>query len=283
MSTHQNLWRSAASGTYTLLAPVSLSDQLFTIAGRPARIRTVFPLVRYSSRPCRRTRNPIRHLLPSPSAPHGSITDMTVPAALANYLAAPLSTRSVVLGPPSAVPRAAGVYGWWFDELPDADIVISGCATQDRWALLYAGISPKAPPRNGGASSRQTLQSRIRTHYTGNAAGSTLRLTLGCLLADRLSIALRRYGSGSRRHFGAGERDLSRWMAEHARVSWLVVPTPWIVEHELIAHLDLPLNLDQNSNHAFYGSLRQRRADAARVAEALPVLPNPGVGGSRID
>lgn len=208
---------------------------------------------------------------------------MTVPAALADYLAAPISPRSAVLGPPSPVPRAAGIYGWWFDELPDADIDISDCATRDGWALLYAGISPKAPPRNGRAPSRQTLRSRIRTHYTGNAAGSTLRLTLGCLLSNRLSVDLRRYGSGSRRHFGAGERNLSRWMAEHARVSWLVVPTPWIVEEELIAHLYLPLNLDQNANHAFYSALRQGRADATRAAETLPVLPNPGVGGSRID
>lgn len=209
---------------------------------------------------------------------------MTVPAALADYLAAPSLTRSMVLGPPSPVPRVAGIYGWWFDQLPDVDIDISGCATRGGWALLYAGISPKAPPRNGRAPSRQTLRSRIRTHYTGNAAGSTLRLTLGCLLADNgLSIALRRYGSGSRRHFGAGERDLSRWMAQHAQVSWLAVSSPWIVEEELIAHLDLPLNLDQNANHAFYGTLRQRRADAARAAEALPVLPNPGVGGSHID
>jgi hypothetical protein len=205
---------------------------------------------------------------------------MTVPAALADYLAAPSLTRSVVLGPPSPVPRAAGIYGWWFDELPDADIDISGCAG---WARLYAGISPKAPPRNGRAPSRQTLRSRIRTHYTGDAAGSTLRPTLGCLLADNgLSIALRRYGSGSRRHFGAGERDLSRWMAERARVSWLFVSEPWIVEEELIAVLDLPLNLDQNANHAFYGTLQKRRADAASAAEALPALPNSGVGGFRI-
>lgn len=190
----------------------------------------------------------------------------------------------MVLGQPSPVPRAAGIYGWWFDEVPHAGIDVSGCGSRNGWTLLYAGISPKAPPRNGRSPSRQTLRGRIRTHYTGNAAGSTLRLTLGCLLAsNELPIALRRFGSGSRRHFGAGERDLSRWMAAHARVSWLVVSTPWIVEEELIAHLDLPLNLDQNANHAFYATLRQQRADAARAAEALPVLPNPGIGGSHID
>jgi len=39
--------------------------------------------------------------------------------------------------------------------------------------------------------------------------------------------------------FGAGERDLSRWIAAHARVSW-TGSSPWIIEAQLIADLDLP-------------------------------------------
>jgi hypothetical protein len=42
--------------------------------------------------------------------------------------------------------------------------------------------------------SRQSLRTRIRYHFRGNAAGSTLRLSLGCLLG----LALRRVGSGAR-------------------------------------------------------------------------------------
>ena len=41
---------------------------------------------------------------------------------------------------------------------------------------------------------------RIRYHFRGNAEGSTLRLTLGCLLIKPLGIELRRVGSGKRRH-----------------------------------------------------------------------------------
>lgn len=54
--------------------------------------------------------------------------------------------------------------------------------------LLYVGISPKAPPSNGGAPSRSTLRKRLQTHYRGNAEGSTLRKTLGCLLAGQPDI-----------------------------------------------------------------------------------------------
>ncbi|MET8121086.1 GIY-YIG nuclease family protein [Micromonospora sp. NPDC005189] len=68
--------------------------------------------------------------------------------------------------------------------------------------LLYVDISPKAPPGNGRPPSRQTIRGRIRYHYRGNAAGSTLRLTLGSLLAGELGIGLRRVGSGNRLTFG---------------------------------------------------------------------------------
>jgi PIN domain len=45
------------------------------------------------------------------------------------------------------------------------------------------GISPKQPPGNGRPASTQSLLEQIRYHYTGYAESSTLRKTLGCLLA----------------------------------------------------------------------------------------------------
>jgi hypothetical protein len=72
----------------------------------------------------------------------------------------------------------------------------------------------KAPPRDGSQPSRQTIRSRIRYHYTGNAEGSTLRLTLGSLLGSELGLALRRVGSGRRMTSTyEGESLLSAWMA----------------------------------------------------------------------
>ena len=70
-------------------------------------------------------------------------------------------------------------------------------------------------------------------------AGSTLRLTLGCLLANELGIELRRVGTGQRLTFAAGEKALSRWMAAHARVCWHVTPEPWSTETILISQLSL--------------------------------------------
>src|SRR4051812_41306754 len=94
-------------------------------------------------------------------------------------------TASEVTGRPSVVPARPGVYACYFDE-PPPHVDITECHRGRNLILLYVGISPKAPPANGRAASRSTLRQRLRTHYAGNAAGSTLRRTLGCLLGEKL-------------------------------------------------------------------------------------------------
>jgi GIY-YIG catalytic domain-containing protein len=71
------------------------------------------------------------------------------------------------------------------------------------------------------------LRQRLRTHYAGNAEDSTLRKTLGYLLAGELDIQLRRVGSGTRKTFVEGKRALSAWMADNAFVSWVIRERPW--------------------------------------------------------
>ncbi|WP_328668832.1 GIY-YIG nuclease family protein [Streptomyces sp. NBC_00328] len=159
---------------------------------------------------------------------------------------------------PSPVPAAAGVYGWHFEKAPGADLA-PGC-------LLYIGIAPRYMANR---TSKQNLRKRVQYHYRGNAAGSTLRFTLGCLLG----IELRRVGrSGTRMTFGkAGEAALSQWMAENARVCWIEHDEPWTLESELITQLDLPLNLDQNRHNPFHSRLKELRAQARQRARELDV------------
>jgi hypothetical protein len=76
----------------------------------------------------------------------------------------------------------------------------------------------------------------MRDHFNGNAEGSTLRLTLGCLLSEALNIRLRRVGSGRQHTFtNPGEIALDSWMAKHARVAWTPVAEPWVVEQRLLS------------------------------------------------
>jgi hypothetical protein len=157
------------------------------------------------------------------------------------------------------------VYAWYFRDIPPL-VPSVGCVVKGQSTLLYAGIAPKAPPTNGKPSS-QTLFHRIRYHMQGNAEGSTLRLTLGCLLG----LELRRVGGGKRRTFADREADLSAWMAQNAAVCWIETQEPWVVETELLGSVSLPLNLDQNREHAFHPTLSAIRSAAKRKAEGLPV------------
>lgn len=176
-----------------------------------------------------------------------------------------LWSRAECLARDCPVPRVAGVYAWYFREMPPG-IPAHDCCRVQGATLLYVGISPQRPPGNGGSGSRQTLRTRIRNHYRGNAAGSTLRLTLGCLLERELGLRLRRVGNGERCTFGDGERVLSDWMERNALVTWIPAAEPWHVEAQLIASLSLPLNLQHNGNHPFHGTLSTlRRAARARA------------------
>ena len=112
-------------------------------------------------------------------------------------------------------------------------------------------------------------------HYCGNAYGSTLRLSLGCLLSGQLGIQLRRVGSGKRLSFTAeGEDKLSLWMGRNAFVSWVEDPSPWQLEEEALASMSLPLNLRGNENHQFYATLYSMRALAKTHARELPIIPS---------
>jgi hypothetical protein len=146
------------------------------------------------------------------------------------------------------------------------------------FVLLYVGIAP-GPPSASGRSSRQTLRNRLRYHFRGNAEGSTLRLSLGCLLSQSLGIELRRVGSGRRMTFGAGEKTLDDWLGRSARIAWMVCDEPWKTEESLIRTVSLPLNLDQNRHHLFHSKLSEIRRLAQSPSETVadkgrPVVAN---------
>ncbi|MDA1082440.1 MAG: hypothetical protein O2973_12365 [Gemmatimonadetes bacterium] len=180
-----------------------------------------------------------------------------------------LWSRHEVLQRPSPVPQEPGVYGWYFRDIPDG-VPTDGCHRHAGMTLLYVGISPRRPPVNGAPPSRQQLRKRIRYHFRGNAEGSTLRLTLGCLLSTRLGIELRRVGGGTRHTFASGEALLSDWMQDNAFVCWAPHPDPRTCEEELIRQLVLPLNLEGNS-HAFRPKLSALRSAARGRAGQLPI------------
>jgi len=172
-------------------------------------------------------------------------------------LRAPLLRRREVLALPCPVPEESGIHGWYFATAPPG-VPTRGCHRRSGAWLLYLGISPSR------AGTKQNLRRRIRGHLRGNASGSTLRLSLGCLLTRSLGIRLQKVGS--RLHFGDGEQALDEWLDANGRVCWVTHARPWAVESSLIARLSLPLNLDHNGAHPFAAELSTRRWKARAKA-----------------
>ena len=178
---------------------------------------------------------------------------------------AALLGRQIALSKPSPIPPSPGVYAWYFQELPPG-VFADGCVVKDGLTLLYAGISPSR------AKSTQNLRKRITYHYRGNAEGSTLRLTLGVLLAAQSGFPLRRVGSGRRLTFThLGEQWLDDWMEQNAHVCWIEHREPWQVERDLFESVSLPLNIQDNRHHSFSTQLSEFRSAAKREAKELPI------------
>jgi hypothetical protein len=196
-------------------------------------------------------------------------------SAVAVFLEAGRFTRDEVFADPCPVPSKPGIHGWWFRDVPGA-IDVSRCERRDGLTLLYVGIAPTPPPANGKRPVSQDLRKRVRYHFGGvagaSAEGSTLRKSLGVLLPAELGVELRRIGSGQRRTFAGGEAVLTQWMGENALVSWLVRPDPWLFEDELIANLDLPLNIQGNNDNPFYPELKRLRREALAKSNKLRIL-----------
>ena len=160
------------------------------------------------------------------------------------YFAEPkkiLSLKDLEKSPP---PSSPGVYGWYFKSkgLPP-HILVRRCVNTRRrlqkWTLLYVGI---------GAN----LKSRILgKHFGGTADSSSLRLSLGCLLAQKLGICLWKFHKKDEGKFrytfsDRGEGKLSMWMAKYARVAWVVSEDYDRLEQRVISEYRPPLNTEDN-------------------------------------
>ena len=176
-----------------------------------------------------------------------------------------LYSRPEISSSPCPVPEERGLYAWFFKEIPP-NVSVNDCVIKDGMTLLYVGISPK------NLESKQNLRKRIKTHYTGNAEGSTLRRTLGILLEPHSGFPLRRVGSGKRMTFThLGEQWLDRWMEANAFVAWITHPAPWEVESGIFKNLSLPLNIRDNDHHPFVEQLKSLRSEAISQAREMPI------------
>lgn len=174
---------------------------------------------------------------------------------------------------PKLIPTENGIYFWWIKNLPEI-VPVQDCLKLGEYYLVYSGISLD---KRGKPNSKSTLRTRIRTHYFGNAEGSTLRRTLGILLAQQSGFPLRRVGSGKRITFThLCEQWLDHWMEENTRISWILDPEPWVLEENMFKSVSLPLNLKGNE-HVFKNTLSTLRKEAIHQARMLEIVNELGL------
>jgi hypothetical protein len=77
-----------------------------------------------------------------------------------------------ILARPSPVPKSAGVYAWYFDEIPPS-VPVEGCHQALGHTLLYVGIAPRESHALNLKPSKRTLRHRMRDHFGGNASRHT--------------------------------------------------------------------------------------------------------------
>ena len=156
---------------------------------------------------------------------------------------------------PSLIPAVPGTYMIFFDSgtlfLEQAgylDFSAEFPLSIDGFDLLYAGAT------------RDSLRVRALQHVVGDSRSSSLRMTVGALLAHEL--ALEPVGDGTRTYFsfGDGERRLTDWLCAHTRVAVHPCDDPFALEKELLRSFPIPLNITERKRHAYSKYLMALRA-----------------------
>ena len=151
-----------------------------------------------------------------------------------------------------------GLYSWWVDREGAGDLS-AGLGHRVRPGRIYAGQTG-ATKWPSGTIGKATLASRIGSnHLRGRIRGSTFRLTLAACLTTPL-----RLNHIDAQHLDAeSEQRVSAWMRKHLEVAvlpFLYRDSLGDLEHNVLAELDPPLNLDGMATTPLRATLARLRA-----------------------
>lgn len=118
----------------------------------------------------------------------------------------------------------------------------------DGFDLLYVGATA------------DSLRLCAMQQVVGDSRSSSLRMTVGALVADDLNLDP--VGDDSRTYFnfGDGERRLTEWLCAYTRVAVHVTDQPFVVEKMLLRSLTVPFNISDRKRHPYSKYLTNLRA-----------------------
>lgn len=159
-----------------------------------------------------------------------------------------------------AVPDETGAYFWFFrsvleklfTEAMEERLHWQTVLKHNQYALLYVGIAEG-----------QTLRERIvEKHLRPNSHASTLRFSIGSLLAHKQELPRVEgllSGKFALAENSGIENMISKFLREHAMVSWIQAKEPAAIEGKLLGRckdLSFPLNIKNNGTHPFCRTLK---------------------------
>lgn len=140
----------------------------------------------------------------------------------------------------NTVPALSGNYIFALrknSKLPDVGIPVTYTKFRD-YEVIYVGLASNS------------LKDRdVEKHFNGNAGGSTLRKSLGCLFGYNLIPRDSHYNSNGKTKFNVtDESKLSDWIKTNLLLFYYPNKEFDSIESLLIQALNPPLNLDKNHN-----------------------------------
>lgn len=159
----------------------------------------------------------------------------------------------------------AGLYAWYIDA-EGARTLSHALGEELRPGLVYAGQAGATAWPSGTKRSSSLLSRVGGNHLRGGIRSSTWRLTLAALLVDPLDLEV-----AGRDLTSAGHARLTSWMHAHLRLNLHPVEDRDLLgalEHQVLARLDPPLNLDGMKRTAVRVEVSRRRAQLSLTGPA---------------
>ena len=150
-------------------------------------------------------------------------------------------------------------------------------AEPDVWDDLGLGVPPDERPLYVGKSESSLADRDVTTHFgTGQTGRSTVRRSIGALLADQLELHAMPRNPAKPSHFSnyafapAGDQRLTDWMLTHLELAVWPAPTATVLlaaERAVLAAWQPPLNLKDVATpwRPQLSAARRRMAAAARA------------------
>lgn len=153
------------------------------------------------------------------------------------------------------VPNCAGVY------------MIFGDTQELLEGTGYEAAESRDPFRVGGVDllyigSSGTLRDRIACHFRDDSQASTFRMSMGCLLRERLDLSIHPHLTKTYFHFGQGEARLTRWLCQNTATAIWPCSQAVDLEKALIRNLPAPININDRREHPYSRYLMTLRSTA---------------------